>query len=214
MFRDRIQAGRKLAEELQNKMPKILNGIVLALPRGGVVVGAEIAEKLSLPLDIIVTRKIGHPANPEYAIGAVSEHEIILNPNEEFNPYYISTQAIKERREIIRRKNLYGGKKPAIPLVGKTVFLVDDGVATGLTVQVAVMELKTLKPRQIIVATPAISPSTLAQLQKKVDAVVTLIVEPKFYAVGQFYKDFPQISDNEVKHILQGHSKRTGMKLN
>ena len=192
-----------LAKELQTKYPRIHDGIILALPRGGVVVGEKIAEILNLPLDIIVTRKIGAPLNPEYAVAAVSENEIVLNPREDIDKEYLETETKKERQEIQRRIQEYRGTKPKIELAGKTIFLVDDGLATGLTMAVAIREVRRFNPAKIILAVPVAPPETIEKLRPLVDEVIVLNIEPMFFAVGQFYENFPQTTDEEVIKLLK-----------
>jgi len=203
MFRDRKDAGQKLASELEAKYPKIKNGVVLALPRGGVVIGSEVAKALNLPLDIIVTRKIGAPLNPEYAIAAVSEHEMIVSPRENPDLNYVNKEAEKERREIQRRAKEYRGQKPKIDLKNQTVILVDDGLATGLTMEVALREVRQKNPRQIILAVPVAPPETVENFKRIVDDIIVLNIEPLFFAVGQFYEDFVAVSDKQVKEYLR-----------
>ena len=203
VFKDRIEAGKKLAVKLNEKYPQIQNAIVLALPRGGVVVGAEVARVLNLPLDIIVTRKIGAPLNPEYAVAAVSEHEMIPNPHENIDDQYLKMKAEKERQEIQRRMKEYRGRKQKIDLTDKTVFLVDDGLATGLTMAVAIKEVQRQNPSKIIIAVPVAPPQTIDNLKPKVDEIIVLNIEPLFLAVGQFYENFPQTTDEEVIKLLR-----------
>jgi len=203
MFRDRIDAGQKLALKLKAKYPKIKNGVVLALPRGGVAIGYEIAQKLNLPFDIIVTRKIGAPLNPEYAVAAVSAHELIVSSRENPDPEYLEGEARKERQEIQRRFKEYRGPKPEIDLKNKTVILVDDGLATGLTMEVALREVREKNPHRIILAVPVAPPETIERLKKIVEEAIVLSIEPMFFAVGQFYDDFSQVSDEEVKNLLK-----------
>lgn len=202
MFRNRQEAGQKLAEEVRRRFPKIEEGIVLALPRGGVILGAEVAKLLGLSLDIIVTRKIGAPMNPEYAIAAVSEHEIIISPREGPDQKYLGRETKRERQEITRRLKEYRGNKPKIDLKNKTIILVDDGLATGLTMEVAVKEVKSQSPQKIMVAVPVAPPETARKLKSQVDEIIVLNIEPMFYAVGQFYENFPQVTDEEVKKLL------------
>ena len=202
MFASRTEAGQKLAQRL-TKFSHIENGIVLALPRGGVIVGKEIAEKLNLPLDIIVTRKIGAPQNSEYAVAAVSEHELIISPRENPRKNYLELEAQKERREIQRRVSLYRKGKSKLNLKDKIVFLVDDGLATGLTMEAAIREVQFYRPRKVILAVPVAPPETIAHLKTLVGECIVLNIEPMFFAVGQFYENFPQISDKEVLNLLK-----------
>jgi len=203
VFKDRQVAGQKLARVIKEKYPKIKAGLVLALPRGGIIVGDEVARGLNLTLDIIVTRKIGAPLNPEYAVAAVSEHELILSPRENIDNNYIKDEAAKERKEIQRRLKEYRGDRPRIDLENKEVFLVDDGLATGLTMAVAVKEVKLQNPKKIIIAVPVAPPETIANLKSKVDEIIVLNIEPMFFAVGQFYENFPQTTDEEVRKLLK-----------
>lgn len=174
----------------------------MALPRGGVVVGKIVAAKLSLPLDIIVTRKIGAPMSSEYAVAAVSSKEIVLNEKEETDQDYLASAVKKERQEIQRRLQAYRGKKPLPDLRGKTVILVDDGLATGLTMAVAIKEVRSSQPQKIILAAPVAPPQAVEKLKNLVDQTVILKIEPMFFAVGQFYKEFAQTTDEEVKNLL------------
>lgn len=203
MFRDRMDAGQKLASELKTKYPKIKNGVVLALPRGGVVIGYEIAKKLDCPLDIIVTRKIGAPLNPEYAIAAVSEHEMIVSPRENPDKKYLEEETKKERQEIARRVREYRGDRLEIDLKNKTAIIVDDGLATGLTMIAAIKEIRLSKPAKIIIAVPVAPPETVENLKRIVDDIIVLNTEPLFFAVGQFYEDFAEVSDEDVTKYLR-----------
>jgi len=203
IFNDRKEAGKLLALTLKKKYLQIENGIILALPRGGVVVGAEISKTLNIPLDIIVTRKIGAPQNPEYAVAAVSEHEIVLNPSEDIDKKYLESETAKERQEISRRLKSYRGKKPKTNLSGKAVFLVDDGLATGLTMEVALLEVKREKPEKIIIAVPVAPPEIIEKLNRKVSDIIVLSIEPLFFAVGGFYENFDQTRDQEVIGLLK-----------
>ncbi len=203
MYKDRIEAGKKLCQKLMEKVPQISNGIILALPRGGVVVANEIAKTLKLPLDIIVTRKIGSPLSEEYAVAAVSEHEIVLNPREKSDRKYLTSESTKERTEIQRRLKEYRGDRKKLDLRNRTIILIDDGLATGLTMEVAISEVKRQNPKKIIVAVPVAPPETAEKIKSQIDELIVLNIEPIFFAVGQFYKFFPQVSDNEVKGILK-----------
>lgn len=204
-FRDREEAGEKLAERLADYQ-NVKKGIILALPRGGVVVGAEISKELNLPLDIIVTRKIGAPFNPEYAIAAAGLNQVILNEKESIDQQYLKEQLQKERLEIQRRLKAYRGQRPEPKIKGRTIILVDDGLATGLTMQAAVSEVRRKNPAEIILAVPVAPPETLKKLEKLVDKTVVLKIEPVFFAIGQFYENFTQVSDQEVKDLLIGKS--------
>lgn len=207
MFRDRIEAGKKLAEEIKKKKwdLKKKDSIILGLPRGGVIVAAEISKELNLPLDIIVTRKIGSPLNPEYAIAAVGEHSLVLNPREEIDKIYLDDETKKERAEIRRRLESYRGDKIYPSLKNKKVLLVDDGLATGLTMQAAIEEVRFKKPFKIYLAVPVAPPETIENLKSQVDDYIVLIIESMFFAIGQFYENFEQVSDKEVIGLLKGY---------
>lgn len=203
MFKDRVDAGRQLAAKLKEKFPEARDTVILALPRGGVVLGAEVAKALNVPFDIVVTRKIGTPMNQEYAVAAVSEHEIIVNPREEPEAGYLKEETKKERQEIARRLKEYRGNKPRVELKNQTVILIDDGLATGLTMEVAIKEVRRAFPKKIMLAVPVAPPETIKNLKSQVDEIIVLKIEPMFFAVGQFYKDFPQVSDQEVINFLR-----------
>lgn len=205
MFKNRADAGKQLARQLE-KYKNARDTILLALPRGGVVVAAEIARALHLPLDIIVPRKIGAEGNPEYAIGALTETgEIVWNEaeREAANPEYLKKVIAEERAEAQRRLATYRGNRERRDIKGKTVVIVDDGIATGLTMRAAIKTARTENPKKIIVAVPHGAADTVAKLQKEADEVIALET-PVFYgAVGQFYESFPQTSDEEVIEALE-----------
>jgi len=203
LFYDRREAGERLAEELAKKFPQVEKGIVLALPRGGVIVGFEVSRILNLPLDIIVTRKIGAPLNPEYAVAAVGLGSLILNKREKIAPDFMKKEVERERQEIQRRLKEYRGEHAWPKLTSKIVFLVDDGLATGLTMQAAIQEVKLEKPKKIIVAVPVASPEVARELKSMVEEIIVLNQEPLFFAVGQFYQNFSETADEEVKKLLQ-----------
>ncbi|MFH1632035.1 MAG: phosphoribosyltransferase family protein [bacterium] len=204
MFEDRIDAGQQLAKALE-KYRDDDNAIVLALPRGGVVVGGEVARELGLPLDIIVPRKIGAEFNPEYAIGAITETgEVVWNEDERkgTSPEYIDKVVADEKTEAERRLEKYRGDKKPRDLKGKTVILVDDGIATGLTMTAAIKTAQAEGPSKVVVAVPHGAKDSLDTIRKMVNEVVALD-EPEWYtAVGAFYKEFGQTEDQEVVNIL------------
>lgn len=194
-----------LASKLMDYAEK---AIVLAIPRGGVVVGFEVAKKLRIPIDIIVPRKIGAPFNPELAIGAVTEdgtmildHQLIeyLGVSES----YIEEESAQQRLEIKRRLRLYRGGTSFLNLKGLQVILVDDGVATGATVRAALASIRKKDPKSVILAVPVAPPSTISDLKREADNVIYLAAPEPFYAIGQFYRDFAQTSDEEVKRLLR-----------
>ncbi|QQG45626.1 MAG: endolytic transglycosylase MltG [Candidatus Sungiibacteriota bacterium] len=205
-FKNRKEAGEKLAEALLG-FKNAKNTLVLALPRGGVVVGYEISQALNLPLDIVVPRKIGAPSDPEYAIGAITESgEGIFNTRElaGIDQDWFKKEVEKEKKEAERRLKLYRGNRPYSQLLGKIVIIVDDGVATGYTMRAALKSVRGQKPQKIIVAVPHGAKDSLEQLRKEADEVISLI-EPEWYgAVGMFYEEFPQTTDKEVIQLLGG----------
>lgn len=206
LFADREDAGRRLAERLAGD--ELPDGLVLGIPRGGVVVAAVIARELGLPLDIIVPRKIGAPANPELAIGAVTQDgTVILNTSlvrsMGLNEEELERQVESEIREIERRMTLYRGSRIPPDCAGRTVVLVDDGIATGYTVLAALRSLRRAKPREILLAVPVAPSETLNRLSPEVDRIICLYSPHDFYAVGQFYLDFRQNNDQEVIDLLR-----------
>lgn len=205
-FRDRRDAGQRLAEKLAAKYSK-QDGVVYALPRGGVVPGAEIARRFGMPLDLIIARKIGHPYNPEYAIAAVGESGTLAvnsREGEHVPSAWLQERIAAERQEARRRHAVYlEGRAPLAP-AGKTAILVDDGVATGLTMEVAIRELKHRHPARVVVAVPVIPADMAAKLADEVDELIALDA-PDYYlgAVGAYYEYFPQLSDDEVIALLR-----------
>lgn len=204
-FRDRVDAGRRLAAALDAF--RGTDAVVLALPRGGVVLGAEVAKALHAPLDVIITRKIGHPDNPEYAICALGESgAMICNEAERLltDPAWFEQAVSHERAESARRQARYREGNPPIPFTGKTVIIVDDGIATGLTMRAAIAEVKRHRPKEIVVAVPVIPQETAQVLEQEADRVVALEI-PVFFlgAVGAYYDDFRQVEDEEVVQLLK-----------
>jgi len=206
MFTDRSDAGRRLAEHLAGgDYPR---GLVLAIPRGGVVVGAEIARVLGLPLDIIIPRKIGAPGNPEMAIGAVTQDGTAIFNEALLSQFHLSPGE-KEKMiaravaEINRRMRLYRGDKPPVSWRDRTVILTDDGIATGFTVIAALRSLRRADPQKIILAIPVAPPDTVEILRPEVDELICLLTPEFFIAVGQFYYHFDQTTDAEVIVLLQ-----------
>jgi predicted phosphoribosyltransferase len=204
-FSDRIDAGRQLAAALKDAVGK--DAIVLAIPRGGVVVGFEVAQTLNILLDLIIPRKIGAPNNPELAIGAVTEDGTIILDDKLVQYLQVSKQYVKEeserqRLEIERRLKLYRGDAPYPSLKNREVVIVDDGVATGSTMKAAVVSVRKRGAKTIMVAVPVGPSSTVEELKKEADDVVCLHEPEPFYAIGQFYEDFSQTSDEDVRRLL------------
>jgi len=206
MFESREQAAKKLTLKILGKV-KPKNSIVIALPRGAVVMGKIIADYLAVPLDILVTKKIGLPLNPELAIGAVAPKNTVFWNKDILNKLYLSKkdlkelQSKKEKERKLSEKRLRNGKKP-INIKGKDVVLVDDGIATGATVIAAQKYLRKAKARKIILAVPLIAKDIFLEIKKAFDEVIVLKKAPDFYAVGQFYANFPQVTDKEVINLL------------
>jgi putative phosphoribosyl transferase len=207
VFRDRDEAGRLLAARLAGyaDRPDVL---VLALPRGGVPIGYEVARALHVPLDVFIVRKLGVPGHEEFAMGAVASGGVrVINDQVvkalRIPDYVIDAVAQWEQQEVERRERLYRGNRPPPDVHGKTVILVDDGLATGSTMLAAVEALRRLGPARIIVAVPVASPDTCELLKEKVDEVVCAVTPEPFYAVGLWYEDFSQVSDEEVRELLQ-----------
>ncbi|MBW6463886.1 MAG: phosphoribosyltransferase family protein [Bacillota bacterium] len=206
IFNDRSDAGERLAERLE-----IYRGrkpLILAVPRGGVVVAEPVFEKLGGDLDLIITRKIGAPHQRELAIGATSGDGFVMLNDELISrlgvfPDYIKKAAAKEQTEIKRRLDIYRGDRPLPRIEGRLVILVDDGVATGYTLLAALRSLQQQKPAELALAVPVGPPETLGRLNKEVDALVYLEAPVDFAAVGQFYHRFDQVNDQEVVDILK-----------
>jgi len=204
-FRDRVDAGKQLAQALKKYQKH--DGVVYALPRGGVVLGVEVARALGMPLDLLIPRKIGHPRQPEYAIGAVVENgEMVCNQQEvaRMDPQWFRQEVEAERQEARRRRELYlGGREPA-PVEGKTAIIVDDGIATGLTMEVAIRDARQRRPAHLVVAVPVAPPETVERLAREVNEFLVLDPSPYYLgAVGAYYDHFLQVTDEEVIALLR-----------
>jgi putative phosphoribosyl transferase len=207
LFEDRHEAGVFLASKLRGFANRA-DAVVLALPRGGVPVGFEVAKALNLPLDVFVVRKLGVPGHEELAMGAIASGGIrVLNqdfiralaiPDE-----VVDAIAAEEEREIERREREYRDGRPPIDVQGRTVILVDDGLATGASMRVAALALRQKNPKQIIVAVPVASRQTCAEFESEVDQVICAATPEPFWAVGQWYRNFSQTSDEEVRALLR-----------
>ncbi len=207
IFKNREEAGKLLAQRLED-LKGAPDVVVLGVPRGGVVVAAEIARHLGAPLDVYVTRKLGAPGNPELAIGAVAEDGTVVLDEETLaflrvSEAYLEQERRKQQEEIRRRVQRYRKGRPPVPLAGKRVILVDDGVATGRTLEATIRALKQQPIKEIILAVPVGPPATLERLRALVDRLEVIEAPEYFWAVGMFYEDFHQISDTEVERLLQ-----------
>jgi predicted phosphoribosyltransferase len=207
MFRDRREAGRFLAELLAEYGGRE-DVIVLALPRGGVPVGYEVARKIGAPLDVFVVRKLGAPGQPEFALGAIASGGVRVINRDAIQALGIADHLVeeiarREQEELSRRERLYRGNRPAPNLTGKTVILVDDGLATGSTMRSAAAAIKQQSPSRLVVAVPVAARSTCDELAQDVDQVVCAVTPFPFFAVGQWYSDFSETSDDEVRDLLE-----------
>lgn len=205
-FTDRAEAGELLAARV-SALANRDDVIVLALPRGGVPVGYEVARALGVALDVFVVRKLGVPGHEELAMGAIASGDVRLLNHEVVDALGIPANVIdrvaeREGVELERREQLYRGSRPLAPLANKTVILVDDGLATGSTMRAAVTAVRHQQPAKIIVAVPVGAPSTCSELSKDADEVVCLRTPEPFVAVGLWYRDFTATSDTEVRELL------------
>lgn len=204
-FIDRADAGRQLAERVRLAYA-YSDPVVYALPRGGVAIGIEIAHILGAPIDLIIPRKIGHPTDPEYAIGAVAEDgHLIANASEiaTVDKDWLQTEVKAQQAEAIRRRTTYLAGRPPIDIAGKTALIVDDGIATGLTMRCAIAELKHRNPKKIILAVPVAPKDTLEELSTMVDDIICLITPTHMGSISSFYDTFPQVEDVEVVELLR-----------
>jgi len=206
IYSDRGQAGRKLAQSLQAYAGR-KDVIVLALPRGGVPVAVEVAQALGAPLDLLVVRKLGLPWQPEFAAGAIASGGVLItNPAARADFPDLERMLLpvtrQERDELRRREALYRGNRPPLDVRNRTAIVVDDGIATGTTMEAAVLALRAMQVRSIVVAVPVAPPEAIRRLAGVADQVVCLQQPRGFMAVGQWYEAFPQLSDQEVINVL------------
>jgi predicted phosphoribosyltransferase len=197
-FKDRAEAGRLLAKALAKYENEDV--VVFALPRGGVVLGNVVANYLHAQLDLLITRKIGYPGNEECAVCAVAEEgDMICDSNaSRLDQEWLRARAEKERQEAKRRRQVYLAGRGSAPVENKVAIIVDDGVATGLTILLAIMVLKNRHPKKIVVAVPVSSPDAAARIRAEADELVALDVPEYFMAVGEHYEQFPQLRDEDV----------------
>ncbi|HEY5380915.1 MAG TPA: phosphoribosyltransferase [Acidobacteriaceae bacterium] len=215
LFQDRVEAGQRLGARLREFVQQELAAqksqqealLVLALPRGGVPVGFEVARMLHAPLDVFVVRKLGAPGHEELAMGAIASGGVCVM-NEEvvealrITPAQMEETTARELQELERRERAYRGERAPLEVSGRTIFLVDDGLATGYTMRAAVAALRQEHPKRIVVAVPVAARSTCEELDKEADAALCLYTPFEFVAVGQWYRNFAQTSDDEVRALL------------
>jgi putative phosphoribosyl transferase len=206
-FRDRTDAGRQLADELLHYGGRA-DVIVLALPRGGVPVAAEVARRLALPLDVFVVRKLGVPGHEELAMGAIASGDVRVLNEDVIGAISMADEMLEavtaiEREELARRERSYRGDRPSPEVRGRTVILIDDGLATGASMRAAIAALRQEHAARIVVAVPVGAPSTCRELAEEADESVCLIAPDSFVGVGQYYEDFSQTSDEEVRELLE-----------
>jgi putative phosphoribosyl transferase len=206
-FRDRQQAGKLLGEELARRLSGRDDVLVLALPRGGVPVAYEVAQALHAPLDVFIVRKLGVPGHEELAMGAIASGDVLVLNDEVLSQLRVPQHAIDavaadERQELERRERSYRGNKPTLDVRERTIIIVDDGLATGSTMRAALRALRRMNPRAIIVAVPVAARSTCEEFRAEADQIVCLRTPEPFHAVGLWYEDFSQTSDEEVHDLL------------
>jgi predicted phosphoribosyltransferase len=212
MFADREDAAQQLATKLQDL--ELRDPLVLAIPRGGVVTGAVLARDLGAELDVVLSRKLRAPYQPELAIGAVGEDgQVYLNHAIEaatgVEQAYIEQERSRQVEEIARRQKLFRAVRPQAPITGRSIILTDDGIATGSTMIGALHVVKAQQPHETIVAVPVAPPDRLAQIRKLCDRVICLLAPPDFYAIGQFYESFETVIDDDVVRLLQEFASAT-----
>jgi len=215
-YRDREDAGLVLAAAVRQELDEnLVSGkpLVLAIPRGGVPIGRDVATTLDADLDLVVPRKLGAEGNPEYAIGAVMHDGTLYLSNEALrvtgaSPEYIEAEKAREMVEATRRLEAYRDGRPEPALSGRVVIVVDDGVATGATMIVALRWVRSRGARVVVAAVPVAPPGTVAELRQEADRVICPSTPEPFYAIGAFYETFGQVSDDEVKEILLEYWKR------
>jgi predicted phosphoribosyltransferase len=213
LFRDRVEAGKKLANALAEFKGK--DAVVLGIPRGGVVVAKEVAGALGAPLDIVVSRKIEAPGEPEFALGAVTQEGDVIMDRQAAESLgatreYLDSQIMLKKEEVRQRMERFRGDEPYPSLKGKVVIIVDDGIATGSSVEAAVMSVKKRGPKQVVVAVPVAPADAVESLKADGNTVVCLETPEEFLAIGEFYSRFDQVEDFEVKRILDESWKRPG----
>ncbi len=211
LFADRREAALLLSERLAEYATR--HPVILGIPRGGIVIADTIANELQADLDVVLTRKLGAPGNPELAVGAVSEHgETLLDSRIAgavgANDEYIEREKARQLAEIEKRRDQYRSVLPKVPLQGRTVIVVDDGIATGATMRASIWAARAEGAVEVAIAAPVGAPDSVEMLREEADQVVCLLVPEYLYAIGQFYLDFQQVSDEEVMSILKAHREK------
>ncbi len=206
MFRNREEAARLLARRLKGR--SLRDPLVLAIPRGGVVTGAVLARELGAELDVVLSRKLRAPFQPELAVGSIAENgQVYLEPHAreslELTEAYLDRERQHQLDEIARRKALIRGVRPPAPIKGRSVIVTDDGIATGSTMIAALQVARAQEPHELIAAVPVAPPDRLAEVARYCDEVVCLLTPAEFWAIGQFYEDFDQVEDTEVVELLR-----------
>jgi len=215
-FKNRKDAGKKLSESLKEIVTNIENAVILAIPRGGVEVGYEVSSETGIPLDVVIPRKLSAPGNPELAIGAVTGDGSVYI-DEKLIRYlgikesYIIKEVEEKLGEIKKRESIYRGENPPLDIEGKTVIIIDDGIATGATMISALYALRNKNPGRIIVAIPVAPQDAVERVKEVADDVICLHSPEMFFAVGQFYEDFRQTTHEEVLDLLATSGKRGGI---
>ena len=204
-FQDRADGGRRLAELFKGR--ELRDPLILAIPRGGVATGLALARALGADLDVVMSRKLRAPFQPEYAIGAISEDgRVTLNPDAAAagaSEDYLEEEKRHQLGEIARRKKLFRAARPAAPIAGRSVIVTDDGIATGSTMIAALQSVRAQQPYELIMAVPVAPPERLERMRQLCDEVVCLLAPEDFYAVGQFYEEFETVEDGEVVRMLR-----------
>ena|SRR5690348_2464153 len=206
-FKNRREAGQRLARRLEQYAGRE-DLLVLALPRGGVPVAYEIARRLRAPLDVLVVRKLGVPGHEELAMGAIAGGGIRILHDAVIHAVGLPSAVVdqvthNEERELLRREEVYRGSRPALPVEGHVIILVDDGLATGSTMRAAIAAIRRRRPASIIVAVPVAAPETCEELSQEADKIYCDMTPPVFFGVGQWYEDFSQTTDEEVRSLLE-----------
>ena len=212
-FLDRVDAGRQLAARLE-AFRSLNDVVILALPRGGVPVAAEVAKALGLPFDLLLVRKLGIPGHSETAMGAIASNGVCVMHDDLIQQLDLTRAEInevkrRETEELARRERLYRAGKPPIEVTGKTVIVVDDGIATGATMQAAILLLRRQRARRIVVATPVAPPDTARKLAREADEMIVVAEPGQFSAVGEWYRNFSQTGDDEVRRLLAEATSRS-----